>query len=252
MWRCSDYLARGFVFLFLTFGLAACGIGMDDGESDVTMMDTPPTPPNCPDSMELDNITLPSGEIAEVRVIRDRKLTLYVPTNWFEGRFIEAPADRESRPSRINRITPVISRNECPAVIHLNDGADESVFIFTLPRTVEPITAMPSNLPYNGPMIRTAIARVSDIKLSHRPNEQFADRIISWPTRENPSAYIAMRDGKYLIRYAWPVDEPMGSKRWNSYREAAIEMFDWLTTPPRDRNNEITLLNPEVWNGPYD
>ena len=231
-----------------TAALALCGCGLDmNGEEDnASMVNAPPKPPSCPDITELANITLSSGEFADVRIIRDRNLTLYIPTNWFEGRFVASSAEHPILRAKGNNFDPFISKDECPGIIHQANPATEAVFGFALPRTTEPITAMPSNLPYNGPFTRVGIGRVSSIRSPVRPEERFTDRIISWPTNETPSAYIAVQDGAYLIRYAWPAEEPMGSRKWHSYREAAIEMFNWLSTPPCDRDNHITLLNLEV------
>ena len=82
----------------------------------------PPKPPNCPKSSELRNITLKNGEVSDVRIFRDGKLTFYIPFSWYRWDIAHYNSS-EPYQSPPGIYEPDVEDGECPGVIHFGNFA---------------------------------------------------------------------------------------------------------------------------------
>lgn len=179
---------------------------------------------NCPDTQGLSELRLPNNSIADVRIFLVDGHKLFVPREWL----VRNQPDSEWTFGE-NAITPLVSSTECPGVVHVFTGKNVPFDLgFRFVDRVRSTSV--KNISLN-----TKIDMVSVVKpVGH----DFTDKIIEWPTREAPSAWIGIVPGTFAARYAWPRSKTINDPDWATYREAVKELVKWIMTPPRDRDND--------------
>ena len=184
----------------------------------------PPKPPSCPDLPELKNIALKDGSIADVRIVQFRETKLYLPGDMMAGHFL----DKIYRPggfvykTDLQRFHVDIHSNECPGIVHVINELAPVIAGFGVPigrqlRDAEDLTTGVSF---------ALISPNSTVKESSRREGM-----------KTSDAYIRFSDD-VQVHYVLPTDYTMGSRGWAAYRESAMDLTRWLTTPPRNRDND--------------
>ena len=229
-------------------------------------MNPPPEPPNCPPLPELANLRLKDGRIADVRIFRDGNTTFYIPFSWFEweakqgGSFagIEetGPAGYWKMWSHIGE--PNVHEVECPGVVHV--GAFSYATPMTSTKFVNTLRDQPPNFSREGEMMSVSFIHI------------FPERVYNPKTRmgfllldQNLELNVGTADGSVRVSKThlaefkgFPYDDEyknsprvgagriwdsykvrtFASPRWRVWRRSVHEVFDWLTTPPKDRGND--------------
>ncbi|SEI99079.1 hypothetical protein SAMN05518849_102113 [Sphingobium sp. AP50] len=247
-------------------GLGACGRAQDTQQT-ARQDNPPPKPPNCPPLPELANLILKDGRIADVRIFRDGETTFYIPFNWFEWEAQRAggfagieetgSAGYWKMWSRIGQ--PNVHEVECPGTVHVGTF---SYGINSIPQlNVNNIFDARPNF---------AKGNIGTIKFIHI----YADRIYNPKTKvgfvlmdqdlhlDVNSAAATIQVGKlHLAEFkGFPLNDEMmnsprgagptwesyksrafASSKWKAWRRSVQGLFDWLTTPPKDRDNNVAF-----------
>ena len=189
----------------------------------------PPKPPNCPNLPELENITLADGNIADVRVFWfiDRKF--YIPSDSLESAFIDDNRQLNGGFIEKNRLgvwRPDLHRIECPGVVHVANSALALSYRLNDGRKNETKW-------YRNASVRSEVNQVRF--MSNVTND--TDNIRKGPGIFKNTAYVRIYPS-VMATYSWPPNKDMSDSDWAQSRDSARELFDWLTTPPRQRKND--------------
>ena len=249
-------MKRWKVGLFLICGLAVVGLIIKAANPPkpvriYTATSSPPKPPDCPSSPELPNLALSDGSIADVRIVGDGGFKLYIPFGWLKF-------GRPIRKSGLQSITtdPELGAIECPGVIH------ESVPIGVGDRDWGVAYVTPFFLAENG-ALQIALKN-NEIFGSIRidPYGQKAQDYIVF-SLDHDAAIIRINDKYWAYYYIprlarffprpWGIKEEddayaarlMGGPEWPLWRASALELVEWLRTPPKDRDIERFVVNGE-------
>jgi hypothetical protein len=241
------------VLISLIAGLAGCG---ESGFKQPPQADAspPPKPPNCPDLPELANLKLADGGIADVRIFRDGEETFYVPFSWFE---FEARIRKEEywKDLKKRKFNYGIHEIECSGVVHVgafslvtphsfgsrnldrgippnfsSQGKISSVHFFRIPGAL-PDSLGIGKLDSTGEGMSTGTYRNPVYMIVSENIVATADDFpYDEEYRKAPSAGGTVRDA-YIAR-------AMASDEWRDWRQSIHELYAWLKTRPKDRDNE--------------
>jgi hypothetical protein len=242
----------GLIGLFT--GLAGCS--EKPASKPVTTGVAPLKPPNCPHLPELKNVTKRDGSIVDVRILSDGKILYYVPFGWYQW---ESPADPrfEFKSYMSTDFQPEISDVECAGVVHFAKqiGMITPSFLF-------------QNRP-PPPNFSTA-SKIHEIGYYKPPDNQMASvRGDDIDHGRADRARVEIGGGYWASYLFYPVKTPEWAKKdestsfydwderikpkilrmpeWAAAKRSATELFDWLKTPPRDRDNgRIFALGAEM------
>lgn len=232
--------------------LIGCSEGRDEHAAQ-RVRNTPPTPPNCPELPELGNITLKDGSLAHVRIIRDGDATFYVPLEWFEWEArVSGKPDEYWRTLQSGVVGKYdIEANECPGVVHEREFGYATPLISI--HGAETGRGIPPGFSDN-----SEINRIQFYKI-HIDRPGFKNKIERGRIDEDIEplgvgyeafvkvgpehlASYALYDVGVAPRGAGPEWEAfrnkvMSTESWKNKRESARDLFEWLQTPPKDRDN---------------
>ncbi|MEO5599017.1 MAG: hypothetical protein ABIQ66_10405 [Novosphingobium sp.] len=221
----------------------------------------PPKPPNCPHLPELANLRLKDGRIADVRIFRDGDETFYIPFSWFD---FEAKRNNAGRDDPIEDYwnhfkgtgyVPDVHQVECPGVVHVGAFSYSTPLIM---RRANASDAPPPNFSLQ--------SEITQITFDHIYREGF------YPLNRNgrklvkediyPYVYSAnvmiMVSSDHIANYQnFPYDDEynksprdagpiwesykvraIGSQKWQLWRESVTDLYLWLKTWPKDRDND--------------
>ena len=218
--------------------LSACDPPPQQQQASVTK--PPPKPPHCPHSPELKNITLPDGTIADVRIFDDEGQVFYVPFSWYRW---ELDHYNSNDPYHsLGRYDPEVDSGECPGVIHRGN------FSYATPLADFGRGDIPPNVARD-----SALYAVTFFKAGQR--SKFVINGVQEHLQGLGIAYEAFIHvgHHYYARYTiYPGGAPnrevgpewerfrtkvMTSADWRQERHEVRELFNWLQTPPRARDN---------------
>ena len=200
----------------------------------------PPKPPHCPQSAELKNITLADGSIADVRIFHDGEQVFYVPFYWYRWQLAHYNLN-EPYQSPPGMYDPDVSDSECPGVIHRGN------FAYSKPMADFARGNIPPNFAPD-----SALDQVTFFKAA--PGSPYVTKGVPedlQPLGIRYEAFIRVGNRHYA-RYPIYVEGPgrwtgpewddfrakvMASADWGNKRDAVRELFTWLQTPPRARDN---------------
>ncbi len=213
------------------------------GEENRHLENPPPIPPHCPDLPELENVTLMDGTVADVRIVQFRSTKLYVPADLIRRSFYDAEdkvhklfeGSRFYIPHGLMNFIPDMQKKECPGVIHhiRTDGNSVSKG-FVL-------------LGYGLNMFgRNISPKSSIINLQFHliDNHEFRDNY-SYPYLGYETANVKIFDdviSHYNTSYKKKHRSMIGSPEWIMYRESVEDFSNWLTMPPRRRDNKRVFI----------
>lgn len=214
-----------------------------------TVRSSPPKPPDCPSSPELPNLALSDGSIADVRIVGDGSFKLYIPFSWMKFGWPIGKLGLQSMP-----VDPEIESVECAGVVHEAvpvevGGANWGVGYVT-----------PFFLAENG-AFQIALKKdeiFGSIRID--PYGQKAQDYIVF-SLDHDAAIIRINDKYWAYYYIprlarffprpWGIKEEddayaarlMAGPEWALWRSSALELVEWLRTPPKDRDNERFVVN---------
>lgn len=202
----------------------------------------PPTPPNCPALPELANLRLKDGRVADVRILQDGDLTLYIPSDWFDFNHPKTfPAFLAT-----GYTDPDIQGVECPGVVHKSvEGID-----YWIPKDKLKIKKESSNYLFKNLRLPNYIGSIT-------PGQPGAEHLSEWCVLGLDYTMAIVRiNGKYSINYNFPLlprfftpqhfeyllggdyrKNVLASPEWRTWRASALDFVSWLRTPPRNRDN---------------
>jgi hypothetical protein len=235
----------------------------------------PPKAPDCPASPELPNLRLPDGETADVRIFRDGNDTFYIPLSWYRweagrdrtgvdatdnsGLAARLRAIANSRADKYwanfwankeaGRFSFEVHEVECPGVIH------EGWFGYTTPRVWVPWGSQMIEIPPNF----YAESKVDKVFFGRRdlPDSMHmnVDEYLGLGASGNGWARIRVSE-KYFAEYDYRVRwdarhgssekgpiwdafraDILASENWKLTRDSVRDLYAWLKTPPKDRDN---------------
>ena len=224
--------------LLAAAALAGCKPGKSEDKDWSFLNHPPPTPPNCPDSAELKNITLKDGTIADVRIVDFRTVKLYIPKDmileYVDHDISSFDIDQKlpgqkshyfispHKPRLLNQYYPDIYSNECPGVVH---------------RII-----MDSKYPFN-PIILNMVG--GGVEHSAKNIESSENEQVALLPKMTPSpAEIDVLLGFFKVHILWRdqiwiltavQNDSMGA--WNDNRSLK-DLVSWLATPPSRRDND--------------
>ena len=238
----------------MTGVLALIGCSKErDEQSAQHVRNTPPTPPNCPELPELGNITLKDGSLAHVRIIRDGDATFYVPFDWFEWEARVSGKPEEYWKGLQSGVVGKydIEPNECPGVVH------EREFGYATPLIsidgAETGRGIPPGFSADSEINTVTFGRIYPDRpgFKKKIDENRIDEDIE-PFGVGYEAFIRVDQNHYAryrihsvgnaARWAGPEWERfrssiLNSESWKLKRNSVQALYDWLKTPPRDRDN---------------
>jgi hypothetical protein len=197
-----------------------------DYEDTRALENPPPKPPNCPELPELKDITLKDGTIADVRIFKFMDRMFYIPTDSFGGKFVDDDRSLNGgfiRKQNLGVWIPDEHALECPGVVHVAVS----------------VKAIGYNLRigFRDDWNRNAFPNSKVDQVRFFPNIYKAKtQVRNGPKLDTNSADVEIYP-RVFATYDWPKDRTINDPEWAWYRDSARELFDWLTTPPRLRDN---------------
>jgi hypothetical protein len=265
----GDGGVRGLAMALSLTGLLATLTGCNNGrppqDGSQYPANPPPKPPNCPVLPELKNIMLKDGTIADVRIIRDGDETFYIPFSWLaweakktnkihvevsDDKYVFMPYWEANNYGRGGYdIMPV----ECPGVVH------EREFKYTTPfvkiKRYDGERSIPPNFSADGEIDKVQFFPFSDNTPFISRGKFFkdgGDQIFE--DSSVTGAYVRVSNNYYAHYDFFTGDQfrkgRSGSDRrafeqkvvesddWRVTRNSVQQLFDWLKTPVKDRDND--------------
>jgi hypothetical protein len=260
-------MAMGLLGLIASLG----GCQQKAATSVVAKENPPPKPPNCPDLPELANLRLKDGSIADVRIFRDGDETFYIPFSWFEWQAKITPnmtvevgdgkyEDRSYWDSfRNGHYSSDVHQIECPGVVHSGEFGYTTPFVKIMIYDVanRDTRDIPPNFSADSQIDQVTFYKIRPDRLGHKlkiENGKIDEDIDTYGLSNE--AFIKV--GKnHLAEYVFhdrefsDFDDPgagsarvahqnkiMSSESWRLKRDSVLEFFNWLKTPPNDRDND--------------
>lgn len=207
----------------------------------------PPTPPDCPDLPEIANLRLNDGSIADVRILQDGDFKLYFPFSWIKYGYLRSGRWLGST------VTPQITDNECPGVVHEAVNGISYHILYDSPFINNNNRGIPPNFTSEtyGMNLSIRSGTPAAVYSGEVEGEWLKDSI-------GKSEGVVSINKKYRVDFDFPrlprffvhsgpgasvTDDPyrqnaMSSPEWRQWRRFAVGVASWLRTPPKDRDND--------------
>lgn len=182
----------------------------------------------CAKLPQRDAVTLKGGAIADVRILSDGKIFLYVPAEWFHGAFADNPNKPGVAAGSVERYKPAVMMNECPGVIHIaTSHIDIRIPVLDRARNRAHRRFSPDS-------------EIDYVSLFGPQLVHSRDGLLEWPTDEYPTAQVNIIPAVLSAQYPWTPDPARGvnSPSWIAMRDKVVELTKWMMTPPNRRDNE--------------
>jgi hypothetical protein len=192
-------------------------------------------PAGCAETPELQNLILPDGSLADVKILQFGEARLYMPTRW-----IAQYLHNDSEP--VDQFIPPFWEQPCPGVVHVNnpEGHDRdgrsSLGIIDL-RGRDPARAWDKRLP-----ALTATDQLSFIMLAPDiPNPGDRLKAFYWRCLTLPKVRVV--SGLLVCLYIYNPPPGPGLPQPEIKSPAVEDLIRWLALPPnrRDNNREFVL-----------
>jgi hypothetical protein len=221
-----------------TLGLILGSCGDKRSPDQAAQTNPPPKPPNCPETPELQNVTLTDGTVADVRIITNGEITFYVPRDWF--REIHDRPSIKMEPFR-QHLDPYLDYEECPGIVHrwVSKAADGKYGFSLGTPTIDRIRnrAAPN---FSLASLLDEVSFGHPLPMSLNAHGLNVDQILNLEDTNPlsvPLARVVIVPDQLVARYRWSRDYPIDSEAWVSTRSAVLGLADWLMTPPNKRDN---------------
>jgi hypothetical protein len=223
-------------------------------------LNLPPQPPNCPDYPELANLKLKDGSIADVRIIQDGDQKFYIPFSWYTAPLKWSQVNGSTKVSDYLAIfagkwNPDMAEIECPGVLHIGpfnyttpdailrdprydhstipNFSPESKFNYVNFYKFD--TSLPGvKMIENDDIEAHSIENIATIKLDQNHWAECQD----FPTRKFLKTEIEKQTGDEVDCKR----RIMASDEFQNWRQSVHGLYDWLKTPPRDRDNDRIFI----------
>ncbi|MEO9168310.1 MAG: hypothetical protein ABI230_07905 [Aestuariivirga sp.] len=230
----------------------------------VVKANPPPRPPNCPDFPELANLKLKDGSMADVRIIQDGDEKFYIPFNWYTARLKWHQVNGSQKIEDYLALfkgdwNPDISADECPGVLHVGK------FNYSTPETpTYNITDKYRTVPNFSP--ESKFDKISFFQTGPNKTYKSSGGVLSDDDIRNyvfaSVTIFSLGNGHWAECEHFPWDEAfkngpamnvgpiweayraraMASEEYKNWRQSVHDVYEWLQTPPKDRDNERIFI----------